>query len=57
MRSLSYSPSKEEDITVNQGVEGEAVTVKEEEDAFRVKDEEDIAVKGEEGAVYGWKSR
>jgi hypothetical protein len=36
MRSLSYSPSakEEEDITVKQEVEGGAVTVKEEEEAF-----------------------
>ncbi|XP_042170846.1 coiled-coil domain-containing glutamate-rich protein 1-like [Oncorhynchus tshawytscha] len=53
MRSPSYSPSNEEkDITVNQEVGSGAVTVKEEEDAFRVKDEEDITVKQEgSGAV------
>ncbi|XP_070957364.1 uncharacterized protein [Oncorhynchus clarkii lewisi] len=52
MRSLSYSPAKEEeDITVKQEVESEAVTVKEEEDAFRVK-EEDVTVKGEEEPGY-----
>nr|XP_046197154.1 uncharacterized protein LOC124029509 isoform X2 [Oncorhynchus gorbuscha] len=51
MRSLSYSPSNEEkDITVNQEVESGAVTVKEEEDAFRVKDEEDITVNQEVGS-------
>ena len=56
MRSLSYSPAKEdEDITVKQEVEGEAVTVKEEKDAFRVKEEEDVTVKEEEDAVYGVK--
>jgi hypothetical protein len=56
MRLRSYSPSnEEEDITVKQEVEGEAVTVKEEEDAFRVKEEEDVTVKGEEDAVYGVK--
>ena len=56
MRSLSYSPSKEEeDITVNQEIESEAVTVKEEEDAFSLKEEEDVTVKGEEDAVYGVK--
>uniref|UniRef100_A0A8C7D8S8 Zinc finger protein 436-like n=1 Tax=Oncorhynchus kisutch TaxID=8019 RepID=A0A8C7D8S8_ONCKI len=57
MRSLSYSPPAEEevDITVKQAVEGEAVTVKEEEDAFRVKEQEDVTVKGEEDAVYGVK--
>ncbi|XP_031677814.1 zinc finger protein 22-like [Oncorhynchus kisutch] len=55
MRSPGYSPSKEEDITVKQEVEGEAVTVKEEEDALRVKEEEDVTVKGEEDIVYGVK--
>ena len=56
MSSLSYSPVKEEtDNTVKQEVEGEAVTVKEEKDAFRVKEEEDVTVKGEEDAVYGLK--
>ena len=56
MRSLSHSPAKgEEDITVKQEVEGEAVTVEEEEDEFRVKEEEDVTVKGEEDAVYGVK--
>ena len=56
MRSLSYSPSNEEkDITVKQEVESGAVTVKEEEDAFRVKEEDDVTVKGEEDAVYGVK--
>jgi hypothetical protein len=56
MRSLSYSPpAKEENITVKQEVEGEAVTVKEEKDAFRVKEDEDITVKEEEDAVYGVK--
>ncbi|XP_070297020.1 zinc finger protein 572-like [Salvelinus sp. IW2-2015] len=56
MRSLSYSPAKGEvDITVKQEVESEAVTVKEEEDAFRVKEEEDVTVKGEDDAVYGLK--
>jgi hypothetical protein len=68
MRSLSYSPAKEEqNVTVKQEVEGEAVAVKEEEedvsvkeeeeDAFRVKKEEDVTVKEEEGkeedAVFG----
>ncbi|XP_070957400.1 zinc finger protein 34-like [Oncorhynchus clarkii lewisi] len=54
MRSLSYSSAQEEeDITLKQEVEGEAVTVKEEEDAFRVKEEEDVTVKREEDAVYG----
>ncbi|XP_042180938.1 zinc finger protein 771-like [Oncorhynchus tshawytscha] len=54
MRSLSYSPSAKEevDITVNQEVGSGAVTVKEEEDAFRVKEEEDVTVKREEDAVY-----
>jgi hypothetical protein len=54
MWSRSYSPSNEEDITVKQEVECEAVTVKD-EDAFRVKEEEDVTVKGEEDAVYGLK--
>ncbi|XP_042166808.1 zinc finger protein 271-like [Oncorhynchus tshawytscha] len=54
MSSLSYSPVKEEaDNTVKQEVEGEAVTVKEEEDAFRV--DEDVTVKGEKDAVFGVK--
>ncbi|XP_036798272.1 glutamic acid-rich protein isoform X4 [Oncorhynchus mykiss] len=53
---------EEEDVTVKQEVEGEAVTVKEEEkdvsvkeeeDAFRVKEEVDVAVKEEEDAVFG----
>ncbi|XP_055767371.1 X-linked retinitis pigmentosa GTPase regulator-interacting protein 1-like isoform X2 [Salvelinus fontinalis] len=50
---------EEEDITVKQEVEGEAVTVKEEdvsvkeeEDAFRVKEEED---EKEEDVVFGVK--
>ncbi|XP_055770088.1 cilia- and flagella-associated protein 251-like isoform X3 [Salvelinus fontinalis] len=52
---------EEEDVTVNQEVEGEAVTVKEEEkdvsvkeeeDAFRVKEEED---EKEEDVVFGVK--
>ena len=55
MRSLIYSPAKEENITVKQEVEGEAVTVKEEKDSFRVKEEEDVTVKEEEDAVYGVK--
>ncbi|XP_071214962.1 uncharacterized protein [Salvelinus alpinus] len=54
---------EEEDFTVKQEVVGEAVTVKEEEkdvsvkeeeDSFRVKEEEDVTVK-EEDAVYGVK--
>ncbi|XP_055769890.1 neurofilament medium polypeptide-like [Salvelinus fontinalis] len=78
MRSLSYSlvneeedcwtekealVKEEEDITVKQEVEVEAVTVKkeekyvtvkEEEVAFRVKEEEDVTVK-EEDAAFGVK--
>ncbi|XP_052346187.1 uncharacterized protein LOC118365129 isoform X6 [Oncorhynchus keta] len=55
MRSLSHYPAKEEgDITLKQEVEGEAVTVKEEEDAFRVL-EEDVTGKEEDYAVYGVK--
>ncbi|XP_036798428.1 RNA polymerase-associated protein LEO1-like [Oncorhynchus mykiss] len=51
MQSPSYSPSNEDkDITVNQEVESGAVTVKEEEDTFRVKDEEDITVNQEVGS-------
>ncbi|XP_036796596.1 uncharacterized protein LOC118938253 isoform X2 [Oncorhynchus mykiss] len=54
---------EEEDVTVKKEVVGEAVTVnkkendvtvKEEEDAFRVKEEEDVTVK-EEDAVFGVK--
>ncbi|KAK6301332.1 hypothetical protein J4Q44_G00294300, partial [Coregonus suidteri] len=81
MSSLSYSPPakeeevcwtekealvEEEDVTIQKQVEGEAVTVKEEEkdvtvkeeeDAFRVKEEEDVTVKEEieEDAVFGVK--
>ncbi|XP_055769889.1 chemotaxis regulatory protein ChePep-like [Salvelinus fontinalis] len=71
MSSLSYSPPateedvcwtekevlvKEEAVTIQKQVEGEAVTVKEEEDAFRVKEEEDVTVKEEEeDAVFGVK--
>ncbi|XP_064803363.1 glutamic acid-rich protein-like isoform X2 [Oncorhynchus masou masou] len=53
---------EEEDVTVKQQVEGETLTVKEEEkdvsmkeeeDAFRVKEEVDVAVKEEEDAVFG----
>ncbi|KAM9487609.1 uncharacterized protein ACWYII_004747 isoform 8-T8 [Salvelinus alpinus] len=56
---------EEEDITVKIEVEGEAVTVKEEEkdvsvkeeeDAFRVKEEEDVTMKEEEDAVFGVKN-
>ncbi|XP_071217083.1 gelsolin-related protein of 125 kDa-like [Salvelinus alpinus] len=50
---------EEEDITVIQEVEDEALTVKEEEDAFRVKEEEGVTVKEEEekgdDAVFGVK--
>ncbi|XP_052346199.1 uncharacterized protein LOC118365109 isoform X2 [Oncorhynchus keta] len=54
---------EEEDVTVKKEVVGEAVTVnkkendvtvKEEEDVFRVKEEEDVTVK-EEDAVFGVK--
>ncbi|XP_024264017.1 zinc finger protein 189-like [Oncorhynchus tshawytscha] len=68
MSSLSFSPSKEEvcwtekeglvkeeAVTIQEQVEGEVVTVKEEEkDVFRVKEEEDVTVKEEEeDAVFG----
>ncbi|KAM9447486.1 uncharacterized protein ACWYII_012994 isoform 2-T2 [Salvelinus alpinus] len=55
---------EEEAVTIQKQVEGEAVTVKEEEkdvsvkeeeDAFRVKEEEVVTVKEEEDAVYGVK--
>jgi hypothetical protein len=71
MRSRSYSPAKEEeicwteeeeDVTVKQEVEGEAVTSKEELDAFRVKEEdvtvkeeEDVTVQGEEDSGFAVK--
>ncbi|KAM9490694.1 uncharacterized protein ACWYII_003228 isoform 4-T4 [Salvelinus alpinus] len=62
--ALVKEEKEEEDITVKQEVEGEAVTVKkeekdvtvkEEEDAFRLKEEEDVTVKEEEDAVFGVK--
>ncbi|KAM9428811.1 uncharacterized protein ACWYII_019706 isoform 4-T4 [Salvelinus alpinus] len=55
---------EEEDVTVQKQVEGEDVTVneeekdvsvKEEEDKFRVKEEEDVTVKEEGDAVFGVK--
>ncbi|KAM9492614.1 uncharacterized protein ACWYII_004385 isoform 5-T5 [Salvelinus alpinus] len=63
---LVKEEKEEEDITVKQEVEDEAVTVKEkyvsvkeEEDSFRVKEEEDVTVKEEEekgdDAVFGVK--
>ncbi|XP_042166771.1 cilia- and flagella-associated protein 251-like isoform X2 [Oncorhynchus tshawytscha] len=61
MNIVVKEEKEEEDVTVKQEVEGETVTVKEEEkdvsvkeeeDAFRVK-EEDVAVKEEEDAVFG----
>ena len=67
MSSLSYSPPdkeekicwtekeafvKEEAVTIQEQVEGEAVTVKEEEkDAFRVEDEDVFGMKNEEGEI------
>ncbi|XP_052379411.1 uncharacterized protein LOC118386785 isoform X5 [Oncorhynchus keta] len=46
---------EEEDVKIQKQVEGEAVTVKEEEkDSFRVK-EEDVTVKEEEDTVFGVK--
>ncbi|XP_071212348.1 DNA ligase 1-like [Salvelinus alpinus] len=53
--ALVKEEDEEEDVTVKQEVEGEAVTVKEKKDTFRVKEEEDVTVKGEEDAVYGAK--
>ncbi|XP_064803391.1 zinc finger protein egl-43-like isoform X2 [Oncorhynchus masou masou] len=59
--NIVVKDEKEEDVTVKQQVEGEAVTVKEEKDvsfkeeeaAFRVKEEEDVTVKEEkEDAVF-----
>ncbi|XP_064816268.1 uncharacterized protein LOC135532751 [Oncorhynchus masou masou] len=79
MSSLSHSPPdkeekicwtekealvKEEAVTIQEHVEGGAVTVKEveedvsvkdEEDTFRVKEEEDVTVKEEENAGFGEK--
>ncbi|XP_064825411.1 uncharacterized protein LOC135542408 isoform X1 [Oncorhynchus masou masou] len=67
MSSLSFSPpskeevcwtekeglvKEEEAVTIQEQVEGEVVTVKEEEkDAFRVKEEEDVTVKEEENVT------
>jgi hypothetical protein len=68
MSSVNYSPpflcwtekealvkeEEEEAVKIQKQVDGEAVTVKdEEEDAFRVKEEEDVTVKEEEDAVFG----
>nr|XP_029508557.1 cilia- and flagella-associated protein 251-like isoform X1 [Oncorhynchus nerka] len=45
---------EEEAVTIQKQLEGEAVTVKEEEkDAFRVKEEEDVTVKEVEYSVFG----
>ncbi|XP_064825399.1 cilia- and flagella-associated protein 251-like isoform X4 [Oncorhynchus masou masou] len=53
--ALVKEEEKEKDVTIRKRVEGEAVTVKEEEkDAFRVK-EEDVTVKEEEDVVFGMK--
>ncbi|XP_031674207.1 uncharacterized protein LOC116366041 isoform X2 [Oncorhynchus kisutch] len=65
--NIVVKEEKEEDVTVKKEVDGESVTVKEEEkyvsvkeeeDAFRVKKEEDVTVKEEEkeeDAVFGVK--
>uniref|UniRef100_A0A8C7HBF3 Zinc finger protein 501-like n=1 Tax=Oncorhynchus kisutch TaxID=8019 RepID=A0A8C7HBF3_ONCKI len=53
--TIVVKEEKEEvDVTVKKEVEGETVTVKEEEYAFRIKDEEDVAMK-EATAVHGVK--
>ncbi|XP_071216325.1 parathymosin-like isoform X2 [Salvelinus alpinus] len=61
---LVKEEEEEEAVTVKQEVDGEAVTVneeekdvtvKEEEDAFRMKEEEDVTVKEEDDAVFGVK--
>nr|XP_046187245.1 glutamic acid-rich protein-like isoform X3 [Oncorhynchus gorbuscha]XP_046187277.1 glutamic acid-rich protein-like [Oncorhynchus gorbuscha]XP_046188231.1 glutamic acid-rich protein-like [Oncorhynchus gorbuscha] len=53
--ALVKEEAEEEAVTIHKQVEGEGVTVKEEEkDAFRVKEEEDVTVKEEdEDAVFG----
>ncbi|XP_055766886.1 cilia- and flagella-associated protein 251-like isoform X2 [Salvelinus fontinalis] len=45
---VAKEEKEEEDFTVKQEVEGEAVTVKEEEKDVTVKEEEDVSVKEEE---------
>ncbi|XP_031680509.1 cilia- and flagella-associated protein 251-like isoform X2 [Oncorhynchus kisutch] len=54
---LVKEEAEEEAVTIQEQVEGDVVTVKEEEkDAFRVKEEEDVTVKEEEAdAVFGVK--
>ncbi|XP_036795732.1 histone acetyltransferase KAT6B-like isoform X2 [Oncorhynchus mykiss] len=54
---LVKEEGEEEAVTIQKQVEGEVVTVKEEEDSFRVKEEEDVTVKEEkeENAVFGVK--
>ena len=55
--ALIKEEEEEKDVTIQKQVEGEAVTVKEEEeDSFRVKEEEGVTVKDEEDSVFEMKA-